>query len=106
MAASREVSYPAGTIVAVVTTRVAAQVGVTQVVKVRLDPTPAQVVLLSGYCGTARAAYNILLYRVMANLAQRAAERSYGLADTELTPALSWHRFGLERLLREHRDQW
>jgi putative transposase len=47
-----------------------------------------------------------LLYRVMANLAQRAAERSYGLADTELTPALSWHRFGLERLLREHRDQW
>ena len=89
-----------------VTTRIAAQMGVTQVVKVRLDLTPAQVVLLDGYCGAARAAYNTLLYRVKANLDQRAAERSYGLAGIELTPGLSWRKFGLEKLLRTHRDQW
>jgi putative transposase len=87
-------------------TRIAAHAGVTQVVKVRLEPSPAQVALLSGYCGTARAAYNTLLYRVKANLAQRDSERSYGLASEELTPALSWHKFGLEKLLRTQRKQW
>ena len=86
--------------------RIRSDVGVTQVVKLRLEPSPAQVELLRGYCGTARAAYNILLYQVRANLGQRAAEKTYDIAEADLTPALSWHRFGLEKLLRENRAQW
>ena len=78
----------------------------TQVVKVRLLPTASQATVPAGYCGTARAAYNALLYRVKANVAQREAERSYGLVGDELTPALSWHKFGLEKLLRGNREQW
>jgi putative transposase len=86
--------------------RIKSDVGVTQVVKLRLEPSPAQVELLRGYCGTARAAYNILLYQVRANLGQRAAEKTYDIAEPDLTPALSWHRFGLEKLLRANREQW
>ena len=52
-------------------------VGMRQVVKLRLEPATAQVELLAGYCGTARAAYNILLYQVRANLGQRAAEKTH-----------------------------
>ena len=74
--------------------RIRSDVGVTQVVKLRLEPSAAQVELLRGCCGTARAAYNILLYQVRANLGQRAAEKTYDIADADLTPALSWHRFG------------
>jgi putative transposase len=87
-------------------TRIATGLGVTQVVKVRLVPTPSQATVLAGYCGTARAAYNTLLYRVTANLSQRASERSYGLTGVDLTPAVSWHKFGLEKLLRDNREQW
>jgi len=89
-----------------VTARIPADVGVTQVVKLRLNPSDAQVELLRGYCGTARAAYNVLLWHLRANLGQRAAERTYGIADEDLTPALSWHKFGLEKLLRANRDAW
>jgi hypothetical protein len=80
-------------------------VGVTQVVKLHLEPSAAQVELLRGYCGTARAAYNILLYQVRANLGQRAAEKTHDIADADLTPALSWRRFDLEKLLRANREQ-
>jgi hypothetical protein len=85
--------------------RIRSDVGVTQVVKLRLEPSAAQVELLRGYCGTARAAYNILLYQVRANLGQRAAEKTYDIEEADLTPALSWHRFGLEKLLRANREQ-
>jgi hypothetical protein len=90
----------------VMAARITAQVGASQVVKVRLDPTAAQAEMLRGYCGTARAVYNTLLYRVKINLAQRASERSYGLEGNSLTPAIGWHKCSLERLLREHRDEW
>ncbi len=67
----------------------------TQVVKLRLEPSPAQVELLRGYCGTALGAYNTLLFQFRANLGQRAAEKTYDVTGADLTPALSWHRFGL-----------
>jgi hypothetical protein len=44
--------------------------------------------------------------RSRANLGQRAAEKTYDIAGADLTPALSWHRFGLEKLLRENREHW
>lgn len=89
-----------------VSVRISADQGVTQVVKLRLNPSDAQVELLRGYCGTARAAYNTLLWHVKANLGQRAAEKTYGITNDELTPSLNWHKYGLEKLLREHRDAW
>jgi hypothetical protein len=52
------------------------------------------------------AAYNILLNQVRANLGQRAAEKTCDITGADLTPVMSWHRFGLEKLLRANREQW
>ena len=53
------------------------------------DPTPAQTDALLR-AGRARFAYNTMLAAVTANLDQRAAERSYGIAEADLTPSMSW----------------
>ena len=42
------------------------------------------------HAGGARFAYNVMLAAVKANLDQRAAERSYGIAEDDLTPCMSW----------------
>ena len=55
-----------------------------------LDPTPAQADALLSHAGGARFAYNVMMAAVKANLDQRAAERSYGIVDSDLTPCLSW----------------
>ena len=55
-----------------------------------LDPTPAQAEALLSHAGGARFAYNTTLAAVKANLGQRAAERSYGIGEGQLTPAMSW----------------
>jgi len=57
-----------------------------------LDPNREQEQRLLAHAGAARLAYNHHLRRVKANLDQRAAERSYGLADADLTPSLSWSK--------------
>jgi putative transposase len=63
---------------------------VAQAYRFALDPTPAQVSMLESHCGAARFAFNDMLGVVKANLDQRSAERSYGLAEEELTPAQGW----------------
>ena len=55
-----------------------------------LDPSPAQVGMLEPHCGAARFAFNHMLGVVKANLDQRSAERSYGVAEEELTPSQGW----------------
>ncbi|MGZ8817648.1 MAG: IS607 family element RNA-guided endonuclease TnpB [Mycobacterium sp.] len=55
-----------------------------------LDPTPIQVRALDSHAGAARFAYNTMLAVVKANLDQRSAERSYGIDEGHLTPALGW----------------
>ena len=55
-----------------------------------LDPTPAEASMLESHCGAARFVFNQMLGVVKANLDQRAAERSYGIADGELTPSQGW----------------
>ena len=62
-----------------------------------LDPTPAQERALRSHSGAARVAFNWGLARVKANLAQREAERSYGIAEADLTPALSWSLYSLRK---------
>jgi len=57
-----------------------------------LDPSREQHQTLLAHAGAARLAYNHHLARVMANLGQRTAERSYGVGETDLTPPLSWSK--------------
>ncbi|MGN5239647.1 IS607 family element RNA-guided endonuclease TnpB [Rhodococcus sp. SJ-3] len=55
-----------------------------------LDPTPTQVRAFRSHAGGARKAHNTMLAAVKAVMNQRQAERTYGLTDDELTPALGW----------------
>jgi putative transposase len=70
---------------------------VTQAYRFALDPTPAQERDLAAHAGAARFAYNWALAAVKANLAQREAERSYGITDDDLTSSLSWNLPALRR---------
>ena len=70
---------------------------VMQAYRFALDPTPAQQRSLAAQAGAARFAFNWALAAVQANLGQRAAEGSYGIADDELTPALGWNLPALRR---------
>lgn len=58
-----------------------------------LDPTRAQAHQFYSYAGAARYTFNHHLARIKANLDQRTAERTYGIADHGLTPSLSWSAF-------------
>ena len=61
-----------------------------------LDPTPAVERDLARHAGAARFAFNWGLEFVRACLAQRDAERSYGVAEQSLTP-VPWSLFELRR---------
>lgn len=62
-----------------------------------LDPTDGQVEQFRSHCGAQRFAYNWGLARIKANMDQREAERSYGIADDDLTPSASWSAYSLRR---------
>lgn len=62
-----------------------------------LDPTPTQEAALNSHAGAKNFAYNTMLAAVKANLDQRRAERSYGIADADLTPSLGWSMPALRR---------
>ena len=57
-----------------------------------IDVNREQHRLLLAHAGAFRVAFNHHIGRVKANLDQRAAERSYGVADADLTPSLSWSK--------------
>jgi putative transposase len=63
---------------------------VVQAYRFALDPTPTQAEALVAHAGGARFAYNTMLAAVKANLDQRNAERSYGVAETDLTRCVGW----------------
>ena len=63
---------------------------VAQAYRFALDPTPAQLRALASHAGAARFAHNHMLALVKAVAAQRAAERSYGVPEAELSPVLGW----------------
>ncbi|QBI54485.1 IS607 family element RNA-guided endonuclease TnpB [Streptomonospora litoralis] len=62
-----------------------------------LDAAPEQEQALSSHAGAARFAYNWGLARVKANLTRRAAERTYGLDEADLTPGLNWSAYSLRK---------
>ena len=78
---------------------------VIQAYRFALDPTPAQEQALRSHCGAQRFAYNWGLARITANLAQRAAERSYGIPEQELTPAASWSAWTLRKEFNAVKDR-
>jgi hypothetical protein len=54
--------------------------------------------------GAQRFACNWGLARVKANLAQREAERSYGIPDEELTPPANWSAWELRKEFNQVKD--
>ncbi|MET8004805.1 IS607 family element RNA-guided endonuclease TnpB [Nonomuraea glycinis] len=78
---------------------------VVQAHRFALDPTTRQGAALASHCGAVRVAFNWGLARVKANLAQREAERSYGIAEDRLTPALSWSMYSLRKRWNQVKDE-
>jgi Putative transposase DNA-binding domain/Helix-turn-helix domain len=70
---------------------------VIQAYRFALDPSPAQEAALRSHCGAQRFAFNWGLARVKANLGQREAERSYGMSEELLTPAVNWSAWSLRK---------
>ena len=70
---------------------------VVQAYQFALDPTEGQRAALASHCGGQRVAFNWGLARVKANLAQRQAERSYGLGEDDLTPCVNWSAYSLRK---------
>lgn len=74
---------------------------VIQAYQFALDPTPAQDAALRSHCGGQRFAFNWGVALVKANLGQRDAERSYGIADDQLTPSVNWSAYSLRKTWNE-----
>lgn len=75
-----------------------------QAYRFALDPTSEQDAALRSHCGAQRYAHNWGLAQVRANLDQRAAERSYGVADNDLTPSLSWSAYSLRKAWNQAKE--
>jgi hypothetical protein len=78
---------------------------VTQAYRFALDPTRRQVRELFRHAGAARVAFNWGLARVKANLSQRVAERSYGIADADLTASLNWSLYAMRKDWNHAKEQ-
>jgi putative transposase len=77
---------------------------VVQAYQFALDPTPHQDTALRSHCGGQRYAYNWGLAQVKATLAQREAERSYGIGSEELTASLNWSAYSLRKAWNQAKD--
>ncbi|MBA3489082.1 MAG: IS200/IS605 family element transposase accessory protein TnpB, partial [Longispora sp.] len=75
-----------------------------QAYKFALDPSGPQLARLASHCGASRRAFNWGLAWVKAIADQRAAEVSYGLADNELTPNISWSLPSLRKAWNQAKD--
>jgi putative transposase len=76
-----------------------------QAYRFALDPAPAQERAFRSHAGGARKAYNTMLSRAKAVMDQRAAERTYGLDEADLTPSLNWSLAGLRKEWNARKDQ-
>ncbi|MFC0439470.1 IS607 family element RNA-guided endonuclease TnpB [Kutzneria buriramensis] len=75
-----------------------------QAYRFALDTTPAQVGVLVSHAGAARFAHNHMLALTKAVLDQRAAERTYGLPEDELTPSTGWSLPALRKTWNQRKD--
>ena len=76
-----------------------------QAYRFALDLTPMQERMVLGHAGAARKAHNWALARVKAVMDQRAAERSYGIPDEQLTPTSAWSLPALRRAWNDAKDE-
>lgn len=76
-----------------------------QAYRFALDPTPAQLRALASHAGAARFAHNHMLALVKSVMDQRAAERSYDIAEDQLTPVLGWSLPALRKVWNARKDQ-
>ncbi|MEV4478838.1 IS607 family element RNA-guided endonuclease TnpB [Micromonospora coxensis] len=76
-----------------------------QAYRFALDLTPAEERDVLGHAGAARVAHNWALARVKAVMDQRTAERTYGIADEQLTPTLSWSLPALRKAWNAVKEQ-
>ncbi|PWU44029.1 transposase [Micromonospora globispora] len=70
---------------------------VIQAYRFALDLTSAQQRAVLAHAGAARVAHNWALARVKAVMDQRAAERTYGIGEADLTPTQGWSLPALRR---------
>ena len=77
---------------------------VVQAYRFAMDPSPRQVRELNSHCGAARFAFNTMLGVVRKNLDQRAAERTYEIAESKLTPAQGWSLAALRKTWNQIKD--
>lgn len=77
---------------------------VTHAYRFALDPTPRQVGALLAHAGAARVAFNWGLAQVKANLGQREAERTYGTAERDLTPAFGWSMYSMRKAWNQAKE--
>jgi hypothetical protein len=75
-----------------------------QAYRFALDPSPARERAFRSHAGAARKAYNTMLALVKATMGQRQAERSHGIAEAGLTPALNWSLAGLRKEWNRRKD--
>jgi IS605 OrfB family transposase len=75
-----------------------------QAYRYAMDLTPAQQRAVLAHAGAARVAHNWALARVKAVIDQRAAERTYGVPDSQLTESLSWSLPALRRTWNAAKD--
>lgn len=78
---------------------------VIQAYRFALDPSPAQAEMLRSHCGAQRFAFNWGLDLIKAVMDQRAAEPSYGIAEEDLTPSLSWSAYSLRKVWNAVKDE-
>jgi putative transposase len=78
---------------------------VIQAYRFALDPTPAQERALRSHAGAARVAFNWGLARVKAVMDQRKAEKSYGIAEDDLTPSISWSMYSMRKAWNQAKDE-
>jgi putative transposase len=75
-----------------------------QAYRFALDPSPARQRAFRSHAGGARKAFNTMLALVKAVMDQRAAERTYGIAESDLTPPLGWSLAGLRKERNRRKD--
>jgi putative transposase len=76
-----------------------------QAYRYALDPSAVQERAFRSHAGAARKAHNVMLGLLKAVMDQRAAERSYGIAEAGLTPCLSWSLAGLRKEWNARKDE-
>ncbi|WP_036013885.1 IS607 family element RNA-guided endonuclease TnpB [Lentzea albidocapillata] len=77
---------------------------VIQAYRFALDPNSGQEQALRSHCGGQRRAFNWGLARIKANLDQRAAEKTYGVAEDEPTTPVSWSAYSLRKDWNQAKD--